>query len=62
MWRLLITELIYYKIVFPYIFFISFIGFINLHNAPILIKNYPSKEQLGYVFLAHMLVYFLLYF
>ena len=36
-----------------------FVGFINLHNAPIIVKNYPSKELLGYVFLAHMLIYFM---
>jgi len=59
MWRLLKAELIYYKIIFLYIFIISLLGFFYLHNAPIIVKNYPSKEQLGYVFLVHMLIYFM---
>jgi len=59
MWRLLKAELVYYKRIFLYIFIISLVGFINLHNAPVIVKNYPSKELLGYVFLAHMLIYFM---
>ena len=59
MWRLLKAELSYYKRIFLYIFIISIVGFINLHNATIIVKNYPSKESMGYVFLAHMLIYFM---